>query len=221
MLLYCPQSSDVSESFLSSQSHEPLKSESSQSHLKFFRVESESELWLGRVRVKSRELSSHFESLLCKLESMSSHTKFQVFSTAFSCYEMVPNRNEHGSGLDRTGSGLRVILVRSGQDRTAIFFKIDGSGLDRTEKIFVVLMWLFGKYHTVQHSKRYRTFVAISICAMTWKIHFWPSFGWIRYSFMQNCHFQEFQQKKVCSRHFMVCTCMTHNSHLLRINNAK
>jgi len=25
----------------------------------------------------------------------------------------------------------------------------------------------------------------------------------------------------LCSRHFMVCTCMTHNSHLLRINNAK
>ena len=24
-----------------------------------------------------------------------------------------------------------------------------------------------------------------------------------------------------CSRHFMVCTCMTHNSHLLRINNAE
>ena len=25
----------------------------------------------------------------------------------------------------------------------------------------------------------------------------------------------------LCSRHFMVCTCMTYNSHLLRINNAK
>jgi len=31
-------SSDVSESFLSSQSHKPLESESSQNHLKFFRV---------------------------------------------------------------------------------------------------------------------------------------------------------------------------------------
>jgi len=30
--------SDVSESFLSSQSHKPFESESSQSHLKFFRV---------------------------------------------------------------------------------------------------------------------------------------------------------------------------------------
>jgi len=33
--------------------------------------------------VESQELSSHFESLLCKLESMSSHTKFHVFSTFF------------------------------------------------------------------------------------------------------------------------------------------
>jgi len=28
---------------------------------------------------------------------------------------------EHGSGLDRTGSGLKRILARSGLDRTAIF----------------------------------------------------------------------------------------------------
>jgi len=35
-------------------------------------------------------------------------------------------RDEHGLGLDRTGSGLKPILA--------------GSGLDRTEKIFVVLM---------------------------------------------------------------------------------
>jgi len=34
--------SDVSESLLPSQSHKPLESELSQSHLKFFRVESES-----------------------------------------------------------------------------------------------------------------------------------------------------------------------------------
>jgi len=26
---------------------------------------------------------------------------------------------------------------------------------------------------------------------------------------------------RYCSRHIMVFTCMTHNSHLLRINNAK
>jgi len=39
--------------------------------------------WSSRVRVESRELSSHFESLVCKLQSISSHTKFHVFSTTF------------------------------------------------------------------------------------------------------------------------------------------
>jgi len=43
--------------------------------------------WSSRVRVESRELLSHFESLVCKLELMSSHTKFHVSST-FVCYEM-------------------------------------------------------------------------------------------------------------------------------------
>jgi len=33
-------------------------------------------------------------------------------------------RDEHGSGLDRTGSGLNQILAGSGLDRTAIFLKI-------------------------------------------------------------------------------------------------
>ena len=50
------------------------------------------------------------------------------------------SRDEHGSGLERTGSGLKPILARSGLDRTAIFLKIGGSGLDRTGKIFIVLM---------------------------------------------------------------------------------
>jgi len=50
------------------------------------------------------------------------------------------SRDEQGSGLDRTGSGLKPILVGSGLDRNAIFLKIGGSGLDRTERIFVVLM---------------------------------------------------------------------------------
>jgi len=49
-------------------------------------------------------------------------------------------RDEHGSGLDRTGSGPKPILAGSGLDRTTIFFTIGGSGLDRTEKMFVVLM---------------------------------------------------------------------------------
>jgi len=44
-------------------------------------------------------------------------------------------RDEHRSGLDRTGSGLKPILAGSGLYRTAIFFKIGGSGLDQTEKI--------------------------------------------------------------------------------------
>jgi len=56
------------------------------------------------------------------------------------------SRDEHGSGLDRTGSGLKPILAGTGLDRTAFFFLIGGSGLDRTEKIFVALMWLFWKY---------------------------------------------------------------------------
>jgi len=41
---------------------------------------------------------------------------------------------------DRTGSGLKEILAGSELDRTAFFLKIGGSGLDRTEKVFVVLM---------------------------------------------------------------------------------
>ena len=49
-------------------------------------------------------------------------------------------RDEHRSGLDRTGSGLKPILTGSGLDQTAMFFKIDGLGLDRTEKIFVLLV---------------------------------------------------------------------------------
>ena len=48
--------------------------------------------WSSRVRVESRELSSHFESLVCKLESMLSHTKFHVFSTTFFSYEMAPDK---------------------------------------------------------------------------------------------------------------------------------
>ena len=50
------------------------------------------------------------------------------------------SRDEHGSGLDRTGSGLKRILAGSGLDRTAIFLKIGGTGLDRTENFFIVSM---------------------------------------------------------------------------------
>jgi len=56
------------------------------------------------------------------------------------------SRDEHGSGLDRTGSGLKPILAGSGLDWTAIFLKTGGAGLDRTEKIFFVSMLLFWTY---------------------------------------------------------------------------
>jgi len=48
--------------------------------------------------------------------------------------------DEHGSRLDRTRSGLKPILAGSGLDRTAIFFKFVGPGLDQTVNFFVVLM---------------------------------------------------------------------------------
>ena len=62
--------SDVSESFLSSQSHKPFESESSK-------------IFSSRVRGESQEFSSHFESLVSKLESMSSHMKVYVFYDMF------------------------------------------------------------------------------------------------------------------------------------------
>ena len=55
----------------------------------------------------------------------------------------VGTRDEHGSGLDRSELGLKPILAGAGLDRTAIFLKIGGTGLDRTEKIFFVSMLLF------------------------------------------------------------------------------
>ena len=66
------------------------------------------------------------------------YVKFAVFRHDRTQYGTI--RDEHGSGLDRIGSGLRPIFAGSGLDRTAIFFKTGGSGLDRIEKIFVVLM---------------------------------------------------------------------------------
>jgi len=53
------------------------------------------------------------------------------------CMVIISGRDEHRSGLDRTGSGLKQILTGSGLDRNAIFLKISGSGLDRTEKILL------------------------------------------------------------------------------------
>jgi len=39
--------------------------------------------WSSQVTVESQEWSSHFESLVYKLESMSSHKKFQTFPIYF------------------------------------------------------------------------------------------------------------------------------------------
>jgi len=71
--------SDVPESFLSNQSHKPFVSESSKIFTSRVRVMT----WLCQVRVESQKLSSHFESLVCKLKSMSSHMKFHIFSITF------------------------------------------------------------------------------------------------------------------------------------------
>jgi len=61
-----------------------------------------------------------------------------------------PFRDEHGSGLDRTGSGLKPVLAGSGLDRTVIILKIGGSGLDRTEKILVVIrFYRFAKWQSM------------------------------------------------------------------------
>ena len=49
------------------------------------------------------------------------------------------SRDEHGSGLDQTVSGLKPILVGSRLDWTAVLLKIGGSGLDRTKKFFVLI----------------------------------------------------------------------------------
>jgi len=75
-----------------------VTSPSSQSHLKFFRVES----WL--TRVESQELPSHLESLVCKLESMSSQVKFHIFLMSFLAvkwhqtrYNMMPDKLENGA----------------------------------------------------------------------------------------------------------------------------
>jgi len=75
--------SDVSQSFLSTQRHIPLKSESNQSHLKFFQV---------RVMTSSSHKNSRFTS--SHWFPSSSHRRVTQnfnFSTTFLCYEMAPN----------------------------------------------------------------------------------------------------------------------------------
>jgi len=39
--------------------------------------------WLSRVSSESKKLSTHFESLVCKLESLSSQVKFHIFPVFF------------------------------------------------------------------------------------------------------------------------------------------
>jgi len=55
----------------------------------------------------------------------------------------VSSRDEHGQDWIGLYQDWSQFWPDHGLDRTAIFLKIGGSGLDRTEKIFVVLMWLF------------------------------------------------------------------------------
>ena len=80
--------SDVPESFLSSQSQVRVTIPSSQSRVRViwnFVESSQSRVMTSssRVRVESQEWSSHFESLVYKLESMSSHTNFKLFLYIF------------------------------------------------------------------------------------------------------------------------------------------
>ena len=95
----CWLTNDVSASFLSSQSWFRVTTPSSQSHLKFFRVESES--WHGRVRVESQELSSHFESFVCQLESHEiSRFCYNTFFAMIwhpTCHKMAPDKLENGA----------------------------------------------------------------------------------------------------------------------------
>jgi len=63
--------------------------------------------WSSRVRVESKELSSHVELLVCKLESVPSHTKFHVFLRHFfatkwrpTCHQMASDKLENGAQHD-------------------------------------------------------------------------------------------------------------------------
>ena len=103
--------SDMTESFLSSQSHKPFESEKCQSHLKFYRVRGES--WLGRVESESnhkncRVTSSHWfaSSSQCRVTR-----NFTFFLRPFllwngaqhaikwypTCYKMAADKLESGA----------------------------------------------------------------------------------------------------------------------------
>ena len=94
--------------------------------------------WIRDARVDSAKNLRFFWTLTwrqCQVKFLT--CKISDFTP---CIHAHSSRDEPGSGLDRTGSGLKPVLAGSGLDRTAIFLKIGGSGPDRTEKIFVVLM---------------------------------------------------------------------------------
>ena len=95
--------SDVFELFLSSQSHKPFESKSSQNHLKFFRVESES--WLGRVESESnhkncRVTSSHWLTSSSQCRATQNLTLFlrHFFAMKWhpTCYKMATDKLENG-----------------------------------------------------------------------------------------------------------------------------
>jgi len=75
--------SDVPESFLSSQSRKHFESDASKSFSS-----------LGWI--ESQELSSHFEPLVCELESMSSKITFNIFPVIF-YYKLVLNELQNGT----------------------------------------------------------------------------------------------------------------------------
>jgi len=93
--------SDVPESFLSSQSHKPFQSESSKI---FFEA--------SHDLVESQKLSSQFESLVCKLESMSNQMKFHIFSMTFLSYEMAPGKLENGDQYCFSKFGGRLFISK-------------------------------------------------------------------------------------------------------------
>jgi len=83
------ESSDVPESFLSSQGHKPFESESS----KIFssRVRVVVMTWLSRVRIESQKLSSHFGHWFASSSQYRVILNFTFFLLHFLCYEMAPN----------------------------------------------------------------------------------------------------------------------------------
>jgi len=114
--------SDVSESFLSSQSHKPFESESSQSYPKFFRVESESESWLGRLESESshencRVTSSHWfaSSSQCRVTRNFTYFLRHFFALKWrpTCYEMAPDKLENGPNVVLTSLTAGYLYLSS------------------------------------------------------------------------------------------------------------